>query len=62
MDFYRSRELSCQYPPGCPGLRSSQVRDAEPAVPQDPVELKVLDPSALRQGQAVVRGGHGESL
>ena len=40
----------------------AQVRDAEAAVPQYPVELEVLYPGALRQGQAVVGGGHGEAL
>ena len=37
-------------------------RDAEPAVPQHPVELEVLYPGALGQGQAVVGGGHRETL
>ena len=38
----------------------AQVRDAEAAVAQHPVELEVLYPGAGRQGQAVVGGGHGE--
>ena len=38
----------------------AEIGDAEAAVAQDPVELEVLYPGALRQGQAVVGGGHGE--
>ena len=35
-----------------------KISDAEAAVAQDPVELEVLHPGALGQGQAVVGGGH----
>ena len=37
----------------------AEVGDAEAAVAQYPVELEVLYPGALGQGQAVVWGGHG---